>query len=201
MSLSSRLAVVLLLIALPGAAMAQATVGNIGPGNASAFGNINDVQSLLAPADAATLTEVSLGMAHPTSAQNYTVSIHRDNAGSPGPAVATSGTFTTTTAVINYGVQVYTLSTPLTVTPNERLYIQVNAPANTAWWAVTNDYYPDGGLIENGTSRPEYDAYFLAQFTTIPTPVPTLTEWAMILFGLGLAGGAVLMIQRRRLTV
>lgn len=34
-----------------------------------------------------------------------------------------------------------------------------------------------------------------------PPPVPTLTEWAMILFGVLLAGGAMLMIQRRRLNV
>ncbi|MGO4410335.1 MULTISPECIES: DUF11 domain-containing protein [unclassified Brevundimonas] len=31
-----------------------------------------------------------------------------------------------------------------------------------------------------------------------PAPVPTLTEWAMILFGLVLAGGAALHLQRRR---
>ncbi|WP_428151689.1 IPTL-CTERM sorting domain-containing protein [Brevundimonas sp.] len=33
---------------------------------------------------------------------------------------------------------------------------------------------------------------------TTPNPVPTLSEWAMILFGLVLAGGAALMVQRRR---
>lgn len=31
-----------------------------------------------------------------------------------------------------------------------------------------------------------------------PAPVPTLSEWAMILLGVVLAGGAALMIQRRR---
>lgn len=31
-----------------------------------------------------------------------------------------------------------------------------------------------------------------------PAPVPTLSEWAMILLGLMLAGGAALTIQRRR---
>lgn len=31
-----------------------------------------------------------------------------------------------------------------------------------------------------------------------PVPVPTLSEWAMILFGLMLAGGAAVMIQRRK---
>ena len=32
-----------------------------------------------------------------------------------------------------------------------------------------------------------------------PGPVPTLSEWAMILFGLALAGGAAVMIQRRKM--
>ncbi len=36
----------------------------------------------------------------------------------------------------------------------------------------------------------------LASFT--PAPIPTMTEWAMILFGVMLAGGAAMMIQRRR---
>lgn len=33
-----------------------------------------------------------------------------------------------------------------------------------------------------------------------PEPVPTLSEWAMILFGTALAGGAAVYLQRRRLT-
>ncbi|MFC5344131.1 IPTL-CTERM sorting domain-containing protein [Brevundimonas staleyi] len=36
---------------------------------------------------------------------------------------------------------------------------------------------------------------------TTPSTVPTLSEWAMILLGLMLAGGAALAIQRRRMTV
>lgn len=36
--------------------------------------------------------------------------------------------------------------------------------------------------------------------TPPPAAVPTLSEWAMILFGLGLAGGAALMIGRRKAT-
>ena len=38
----------------------------------------------------------------------------------------------------------------------------------------------------------------VAQYSVIPATVPTLTEWAMILFGLVLAGFAVLTLQRRR---
>ena len=40
--------------------------------------------------------------------------------------------------------------------------------------------------------RPPYTA-------SVPAPVPTMTEWAMILLGLMLAGGAAAIIQRRRL--
>ncbi|MNR47677.1 hypothetical protein D3C85_1668080 [compost metagenome] len=32
-----------------------------------------------------------------------------------------------------------------------------------------------------------------------PAPIPTMTEWAMILLGVLLAGSATLMIQKRRL--
>lgn len=41
---------------------------------------------------------------------------------------------------------------------------------------------------------------FEVQLAAAPAPVPTLSEWAMILFGLILAGGAAVMIQRRRFT-
>ncbi|NBB65879.1 IPTL-CTERM sorting domain-containing protein [Pseudomonas sp. ODNR1LW] len=37
--------------------------------------------------------------------------------------------------------------------------------------------------------------------TTPPSTIPTMSEWAMILFGLSLAGGAALYIQRRRMIV
>jgi len=36
-------------------------------------------------------------------------------------------------------------------------------------------------------------------FVPVPTPVPTMTEWAMILLGLMLAGGAAVLIQRRQM--
>lgn len=40
----------------------------------------------------------------------------------------------------------------------------------------------------------------VAEGPPLPAPVPTMGEWAMILFGTILAGGAALYIQRRRLT-
>lgn len=54
--------------------------------------------------------------------------------------------------------------------------------------APNGDFYV-GSLT--GLYRLDYSA---------PAPVPTMSEWAMILFGTILAGGAALYIQRRRLT-
>ncbi|WP_082891488.1 IPTL-CTERM sorting domain-containing protein [Brevundimonas naejangsanensis] len=39
---------------------------------------------------------------------------------------------------------------------------------------------------------------YSVQVAAAPAPVPTLSEWAMILLGVMLAGGAALTIQRRR---
>ncbi len=202
MRFSAQLIAVLLLIALPGAAMAQTTVGSLGSGSSATASNNNGVQSLLAPAGVMTLDEVSVGVAHRSAApENFTISVHRDVAGAPGPAVETSGTFATAVPIssLTYTTQAFTLSAPMAVTAGERLYISVNAVPDTALWAVGSDYYADGNLIENGVVRTDLDTYFQASFTPLP-PVPTLTEWAMILLGLGLAGAAMLVIQRRRLT-
>ncbi len=41
----------------------------------------------------------------------------------------------------------------------------------------------------------------LADGPSTPAPVPTMTEWMMILFGTMLAGGAAIYLQRRRMMV
>ena len=53
-----------------------------------------------------------------------------------------------------------------------------------------------------GLTQPQPMGQFIARAAQpqAPAPVPTLSEWAMILFGTILAGGAALYIQRRRLT-
>jgi len=69
--------------------------------------------------------------------------------------------------------------------------------------AATNGSAPyavvatSGGAVQitTNTTNPSFTA---ALGSLGPTPVPTMTEWAMILFGTILAGGAALMIQRRR---
>jgi hypothetical protein len=41
----------------------------------------------------------------------------------------------------------------------------------------------------------------LALTNTPPAPIPTMSEWMMILFGFGLAGAAVFVVQQRRLAL
>ncbi|WP_271083953.1 IPTL-CTERM sorting domain-containing protein [Brevundimonas sp. NIBR11] len=93
------------------------------------------------------------------------------------------------------------------VTPGS--YIFIGATQNAAGQSGTIELragnpYQDGEAVDlrNGADAQltGYDAYFFATFGPEATPVPTLSEWAMILFGLTLAGGAALYIQRRRLT-
>ena len=57
-----------------------------------------------------------------------------------------------------------------------------------------------GGTLVSGT-RAGAGEVILTYTAAPPAPVPTLSEWAMILFGTILAGGAALYIQRRRFTV
>lgn len=66
------------------------------------------------------------------------------------------------------------------------------APANAdgyqmSGWGAFSTTISKGGYSSNITNA-----------AAAPAAVPTMTEWAMIAFALALAGGAALMIQRRR---
>lgn len=68
------------------------------------------------------------------------------------------------------------------------------------FWAPANaDGYQMSGWTPFGTtiSKGGYSSN-ITNAAAAPAAVPTMTEWAMIAFALALAGGAALMIQRRR---
>ncbi len=95
------------------------------------------------------------------------------------------------------GGQVITLDTPLPVVAGNQYAYAVDAVV--AFAVDTSEPYAGGSPIVNYNDvQGGYDSAFTI-VQVAPAPVPTLTEWAMILFGLTLAGGAVLMIQRRRM--
>lgn len=96
----------------------------------------------------------------------------------------------------------------IAVTPSGYIWIGVaqNAPGQTGSIAVNlANSYPDGvyATLQNGvtTSLTTVDAYFIANFGPEPPAIPTLSEWAKILFGLGIAASAAVHIQRRSFTV
>lgn len=57
---------------------------------------------------------------------------------------------------------------------------------------------PSGTVLYAATQRSGSGLYAVQLPPPGPVPVPTLSEWAMILFGTLLAGGAALYLQRRR---
>lgn len=94
------------------------------------------------------------------------------------------------------GIQTITLDTPLPIVAGNS-YSFTFDNANMAH--ATSDVYGGGTLLFNfATTFAGFDLIFTAT-EVAPAPVPTLSEWAMILFGLALAGGAALYIQRRQL--
>lgn len=74
------------------------------------------------------------------------------------------------------------------------------------WLQVTQNYVATSALTRiTFLGRDDPNVLFIddVSLAAVPGPasaVPTMSEWAMILFALILAGGTVVMIQRRRLT-
>ncbi|WGM31529.1 hypothetical protein [Brevundimonas sp. NIBR11] len=100
----------------------------------------------------------------------------------------------------NTGFTTINLTTPFPVIAGQT-YSVVFGAGNTAI-TFTNDYAGGtalSGFTNQGGGWSCCDAPFQVYEELNPVPVPTMTEWAMILFGTVLAGGAALYIQRRRL--
>lgn len=67
----------------------------------------------------------------------------------------------------------------------------------TSYWSHVDWSDPAGAMVEFSFTGPAAVS-FGASTPPSPAPIPTLSEWAMILLGVALAGGAALTIQRRR---
>jgi hypothetical protein len=96
--------------------------------------------------------------------------------------------------------QTITLGTPLPITAGNVYSFAFDA---STLRAANPGSYAGGVVFNNGTALINFaDLTFeVVQVAAAPAPVPTLSEWAMILLGLMLAGGAALFIQRRRLAL
>lgn len=91
--------------------------------------------------------------------------------------------------------QTIALGTPLPVTAGN---VYSFAFDDLSLRANANSYADGIFFVLGTTAQPNLDlAFEVVQVG--PTPVPTLSEWALILMGLIMAGGAALYIQRRQL--
>lgn len=143
-----------------------------------------------------TVTQIAV---RPTSDVATTLSVYDGTgtgaAGGAGVPVSSQAVNLVTTLSPDF--QIITLDTPLPVTAGQTYSFAVNTGSLAASQAA--DPYPDGVLFSNGTTTiPAADAVFQIYEVVTPTAVPTLSEWAMILFGLVLAGSAALLIRRRQ---
>lgn len=177
------------------------------------------VLSYTGPADALAPVTESL----PTRGQIITVpegatALRSFTLWGPGPAKSVVRSFSngqigpvryagrTTVVAIRDPERTETLSSPLAVTPGEQLFIGVQyvGPTNAQIQIRTADVVPNSMFADldaaGRTSFGPYDSRFIANFATVPppAPVPTMSEWAMILFGAILACAAALYVQRRQ---
>lgn len=115
-------------------------------------------------------------------------------AGSSAGAAYTQAVTLTDTGSNTSGYTVITLTTPFPVISGQSYSIVFD----TSVMAYTNaNPYAGGAAFENFAvvSAPTDLAFVINP----PAPVPTMSEWAMILLGLVLAGGAAVYLQRRRI--
>ena len=189
-----RLLILLALFAawLPGQALAQtisvpANVGSIGPNpftgqsfTATVTGTVTQIRVVAEANDATTIRLYNgpgTGQLNGAGAPLYSQAVNLTNS---QPAF-----------------QTITLTTPLPVTAGNVYSFAFDQSSLRG----AGDTYAGGNLFINGTTQlAGLDTTFEVVQVAAPAPVPTLSEWAMILLGLTLAGGAALMIQRRRLT-
>lgn len=196
----------LAVIALPAAA--QTTIdystGTATAGYNMGFGS-GTGQTFTVPANVTHLVSVSLGVSQNAGVRNYNLSLYRISGDTVGVLIQTSPeTISAGAAYPTYELDTLTLTgSGLSVTPGETFLITgiTAGPINAFTVARDPGVYAGGSTYSNTTSVTG-DAFFRAVFTDAvappPTPVPTLTEWAMLAFGLVLAGGAALYLQPRR---
>lgn len=193
-------------ISVAGAASADTVLSYTEPSNSSvvvAARFPTRGQVITVPADATALRSFTFWGRGPASAVVRTFSN-----GQIGPVRYASPTSTvaTSTVAASAGERTTTLNTPLPVTPGEQIFIglQYVGPENAYIQAHLTDVEPNSMLADiepdGRTTIRSYDSRFIATFASLPppAPVPTMSEWAIILLGTILAGGAALYIHRRR---
>lgn len=92
------------------------------------------------------------------------------------------------------------LSTPFPVTLGQQYtFVLDNGGGGTPPLSINTTAPYGGGTFRNASGSVDgWDLVFQV-YESAPTPVPTMSEWSMILLSFLMAGGAALYIQRRRM--
>lgn len=160
-------------------------------------------QIFTVPTGVTHITSVSLGVTQVNGTDNYQLSLNRYSGGGLGPEIQSSAeTISAAAAFPAYEIDTLTLAgAGLPVTAGEQFVILASSPFNfSSGVPFRADVYPDGVYFDGIVEKPASDTFFRVTYTdgVVAAPVPTLSEWTMILFGAALAGGAALLLQRRR---
>lgn len=210
----------LALVALPGAALAQTTVNSSRAASVSGAGVVgsrNSNTSTVTGDDGSDDNRSYISYAIPVSATAFTSAVIRVNTALifVGPNDLTLydvssdiATATGTDLFADFGSGTVLGSITGLNTSNATVDITLNAAGLAAVNAARGGDISFGFVSSPTTTNNDYvfgssDGATLRQLILTPTAsppatVPTMSEWAMILFGLGLAGGAALYQQRRR---
>ncbi|WP_298159444.1 IPTL-CTERM sorting domain-containing protein [Brevundimonas sp.] len=132
----------------------------------------------------------------PGAAQNTTLYLYN---GANTGAFNAAGAFVSSQAVsltdrTGGGFDEFVLGTPLPVTAGSTYAFAFGSSTLTRNNDVNS--YPGGAWFANGDMVQAQDLIFEV-VQVAAAPVPTLSEWAMILLGLALAGAAAVHLQRR----
>ncbi|MGO4408516.1 MULTISPECIES: IPTL-CTERM sorting domain-containing protein [unclassified Brevundimonas] len=199
-------AVIGLAVLAPGYASAQTTTVSVSGPDASqsgvGYGNIVG-QIVTVPAGVTTLNSFSLRAAGGATPSTVRPAIYVWDGADVGAQLF--GAAAPSQVVAPFAYQTLTFAVGLAVSPGQQIVIA--APVENAGEVynlvlVTTDSYAGGSRVVKlgaapASPNPTQDYVFSAVFQNA-TPVPTMSEWALILLGVMLAGGAALTIQRRR---
>ena len=183
----------LFLVLFAGAAAAQ-TLGQ--PSGSLALGNTGQGQSFTATVTG-TITQIQVRphtgvVADTLRFYNGTGSGVANAAG----VAAYQQTVTSVTASNAAPLQTFVLTTPFPIVAGNTYSFIFDA---TILWHAAGDPFAGGSFIlDNNFAMANRDLAFQVTQATVAA-VPTMSEWAMILFGTVLAGGAALYLQRRRM--
>lgn len=191
-------ALVVLCLSLATPAAAQVYIGQAGTGVSPGAGWASDDfagQIFTVPAGVTRLDEFSLGM---TGTGSFILGIVPESQAATTNFIAVSGAMSVNLPTTQYQMQTFRPFSGVTVVPGETYLLRrVILSGDPQVLNSGADYYADGEFWVDGIWGMADDTFFRVGFDLPPPVVPTLSEWGLMLLGLGLAALALGIVRRR----